>query len=33
MGRQVAYVEAAVRDVDGRLVSRSTGTFLLHREE
>ena len=33
MGRQVAYVEASVRDADGRLVSRSTGTFLLHREE
>jgi uncharacterized protein (TIGR00369 family) len=33
MGRQVAYVEATVQDADGRLVSRSTGTFLLHREE
>jgi uncharacterized protein (TIGR00369 family) len=33
MARQVAYVEATVRDADGRLVSRSTGTFLLHREE
>jgi uncharacterized protein (TIGR00369 family) len=33
MGRQVAYVQATVQDADGRLVSRSTGTFLLHREE
>jgi uncharacterized protein (TIGR00369 family) len=33
MARQVAYVEATVRDANGRLVSRSTGTFLLHREE
>jgi uncharacterized protein (TIGR00369 family) len=31
LARQVAYAEAAVRDDDGRLVSRSTGTFLLHR--
>lgn len=31
--RQVAFVEARVEDVEGRLVSRSTGTFLLHREE
>jgi uncharacterized protein (TIGR00369 family) len=30
--KQVAYGEATVRDDDGRLVSRSTGTFLLHRE-
>jgi uncharacterized protein (TIGR00369 family) len=29
--RQVA--EARVRDAEGRLVSRATGTFLLHREE
>jgi uncharacterized protein (TIGR00369 family) len=33
LARQVAYAEAAVRDDDGRLVSRSTGTFLLHRAE
>jgi len=33
MGRQVAYVQATVQDADSRLVSRSTGTFLLHREE
>jgi uncharacterized protein (TIGR00369 family) len=31
--RQVAYAEARVRDAEGRLVSRATGTFLLHREE
>jgi uncharacterized protein (TIGR00369 family) len=33
MARQVAYGEGSVRDTEGRLVSRSTGTFLLHREE
>jgi len=33
MGRQVAYAEATVRDGDGDLVSRATGTFLLHREQ
>jgi uncharacterized protein (TIGR00369 family) len=33
MARQVAYGEGTVRDAEGRLVSRSTGTFLLHREE
>lgn len=32
MARQVAYGEASVRDGDGQLVSRATGTFLLHRE-
>ena len=31
MARQVAYSEATVIDGDDRLVSRSTGTFLLHR--
>ena len=31
MARQVAYAEATVIDGDDRLVSRSTGTFLLHR--
>jgi acyl-coenzyme A thioesterase PaaI-like protein len=32
MAKQVAFAEASVRDAEGRLVSRSTGTFLLHRE-
>ena len=32
MAKQVAFAEATVRDADGKLVSRSTGTFLLHRE-
>lgn len=32
MARQVAYAEARVSDAAGNLVSRSTGTFLLHRE-
>jgi uncharacterized protein (TIGR00369 family) len=32
MARQVAYGEATVRDDRDRLVSRATGTFLLHRE-
>ena len=31
MARQVAYAEASVTDDGGALVSRSTGTFLLHR--
>jgi uncharacterized protein (TIGR00369 family) len=31
MARQVAYAEATARDRDGQLVSRATGTFLLHR--
>ena len=31
MAKQVAYGEATVRDADGVLVSRATGTFLLHR--
>ena len=31
MARQVAYAEASVTDPEGQLVSRSTGTFLLHR--
>jgi uncharacterized protein (TIGR00369 family) len=30
--KQVAFAEASARDSDGRLVSRSTGTWLLHRE-
>jgi len=32
MARQVAYAEAAACDADGQLLSRATGTFLLHRE-
>ena len=31
MARQVAYGEATVRDPDGELFTRATGTFLLHR--
>jgi uncharacterized protein (TIGR00369 family) len=31
MARHVAYAEARVEDSEGRLVSRSTGTFLIHR--
>ena len=33
MAKQVAYAEASVSDADGQLVSRSTGTFLLHRPD
>ncbi len=33
LARQVAYGEATVTDADGQLVSRSTGTFLLQRDE
>ena len=33
MARRVAYGEATVRDDRGELVSRSTGTFMLHRAE
>ena len=33
MAKQVAYGEATVRDEEGLLVSRATGTFLLHRPE
>jgi uncharacterized protein (TIGR00369 family) len=32
MARQVAYAEASVSDTQDRLVSRSTGTFLLYRQ-
>jgi uncharacterized protein (TIGR00369 family) len=32
LAKQVAYAEASVRDDDGRIVSRATGTFLLHRD-
>jgi len=31
LARQVAYGEATLRDAEGVLVSRATGTFLLHR--
>jgi uncharacterized protein (TIGR00369 family) len=33
MARQIAYGEATVHDERRRLVSRATGTFLLHRED
>jgi len=33
MARQVAYGEATVTGGDSQLVSRSTGTFLLHRPD
>jgi uncharacterized protein (TIGR00369 family) len=33
MARQVAYGEATVHDSEGQLISRATGTFLLHRPE
>jgi acyl-coenzyme A thioesterase PaaI-like protein len=33
MARQVAYAEATTRDGEGQLVSRATGTFLLHRTD
>jgi uncharacterized protein (TIGR00369 family) len=33
MARQVAYAEATARDGEGQLVSRATGTFLLHRAD
>jgi uncharacterized protein (TIGR00369 family) len=32
MAKQVAFAEARVTDADGKLISRATGTFLLHRE-
>jgi acyl-coenzyme A thioesterase PaaI-like protein len=31
MAKQIAYGEASMRDADGELISRATGTFLLHR--
>jgi acyl-coenzyme A thioesterase PaaI-like protein len=31
MAKQVAYGEATMRGADGELISRATGTFLLHR--
>jgi uncharacterized protein (TIGR00369 family) len=30
--KQVAFAEARIEDAEGRLVSRSTGTFLIHRD-
>jgi len=33
LAKQVAYGEATLRDAKGVLVSRATGTFLLHRAE
>jgi uncharacterized protein (TIGR00369 family) len=32
MAKQVAFAEAKVSDEAGKLISRATGTFLLHRE-
>jgi uncharacterized protein (TIGR00369 family) len=32
MARQVAYAEATVSDAKDQMISRSTGTFLLHRD-
>ncbi len=31
LARQVAYAEATITDADRQMISRSTGTFLLHR--
>jgi uncharacterized protein (TIGR00369 family) len=31
--RQVAYVESTVRDGDGEMVSRATGTFFVRRKQ
>lgn len=33
MARQIAYGEATVRDKENQVVSRSTGTFMLHRPD
>jgi uncharacterized protein (TIGR00369 family) len=33
MAKQVAYGEGTVRDAEGRICSRATATFLLHRAE
>jgi uncharacterized protein (TIGR00369 family) len=33
LAKQVAYGEASIRDADGVLMSRATGTFLLYRPE
>jgi acyl-coenzyme A thioesterase PaaI-like protein len=29
--RQIAYAEATISSDEGKLISRSTGTFLVHR--
>jgi uncharacterized protein (TIGR00369 family) len=31
--RQIAYAEATITNAEGKLVSRATGTFLVHRDE
>ena len=33
LARQVAYLETAIRDADGQLVSTGTGTFFVRRKE
>ena len=33
LARQIAYLESWVRDADGELVSRGTGTFFVRRKE
>jgi uncharacterized protein (TIGR00369 family) len=33
IARQVAYLETVVRDAEGALVSKGTGTFILRRKE
>jgi uncharacterized protein (TIGR00369 family) len=33
LGRQVAYGESTLKTADGKLVSRATGTFLVHRAD
>jgi len=33
LAKQVAFAESEVSDLDGALMSRATGTFLLHRAE
>jgi acyl-coenzyme A thioesterase PaaI-like protein len=31
--RQIAYAESTITSDEGKLVSRATGTFLVHRDE
>jgi acyl-coenzyme A thioesterase PaaI-like protein len=31
MTKQIAFTEATVHNADGDLISRSTGTFMIHR--
>jgi uncharacterized protein (TIGR00369 family) len=33
LARQVAYLETAIRDADGKPVSKGTGTFFVRRKE